>query len=178
MSDEPEVSTDLAALMLAEERVALWLLTGAPAKPGAITIAEITAGENVSNRVFADGTYIRATNSDAINRPLLSGGNSSGVGASQYEGQLDIARYLDSNGHAIEDEDLLWDAARTKGTTLWFAKRVGPKWDAAPSAGDEVSVFKVTTDNPQDPQTFSDYIEKIVPIPVSDAWLDQVLVAP
>mgnify|MGYP006915349544 CR=1 FL=1 len=86
MSDEPEVSTDLAALMLAEERVALWLLTGAPAKPGAITIAEITAGENVSNRVFADGTYIRATNSDAINRPLLSGGNSSGVGASSMKG--------------------------------------------------------------------------------------------
>ena len=171
------MADDISALMLAEERVALWLLPAAPEAPGKVTITELTAGENVACRVFSDGTYLRATQSDTVNRPLLCGGNSSGVGRSQYEGQLDIARFLDADGHAVAEDDVLWDAAREKGTTLWFAKRVGPKWDTAPAVKDEISVFKVVTDNPQDPQTFSDYIEKIVPLAVSDAWLDQVLTA-
>lgn len=165
------------ALMLAEERVALWLLPTKPANPAKVTIAELAAGKNVSCRVFADGTYLRPTSSDSVNRPLLCGGNSQGLGKSNYEGQIDAARFLDSAGHAIEEEDLLWDAIREKGTECWFAWRVGPKWDAAPATDDEVSVFQTLTDNPQDPQAFNDYVEKIVPLAVTQAWLNQVLAA-
>lgn len=168
---------DVGSLMLAEERVALWLLTTPPTDPGKVTVAELTAGTNVACRVFADGTYLRPVGSESVTRPLLCGGNSSGLGKSNYEGQLDVARFLDSTGHAVTADDTLWDATKTKGTTLWFAKRVGPKWDAAAAAKDEVDVFKVVTDNPQDPQTFSDYIEKIIPLAVSQAWLNQVLAA-
>lgn len=163
------------ALMLAEERVALWLLPTKPANPAKITAAELTAGKNVSDRVFADGTYLRPAASEVVNRPLLCGGNSQGLGRSNYEGQLDVARFLDASGHSVEEEDLLWEATRTKGAECWFALRVGPKWNAPATAKDEVSVFQTTTDNPQDPQTFADYIEKIVPVAVSQAWLNQVL---
>lgn len=171
----PETPASIAGLMLADERVALWVSTTPPADPAKITITELASWENFADRCFADGTYMRATGSETLNRRLVSGGNKQGFGASNYEAQVDVARYLDADGHAIEEEDFLWTATKKKGTTLFIAKRVGPRWDTAPAAKDEVSVFKVTTDTAQDPQTFGDYIEKIVPLAVQDAWLDQVL---
>lgn len=167
----------IAGLMLAEERIAWWLMPTAPADPANVTAAEVNAGVNVACRVFGDGTYLRAAASESVNRPLLCGGNNQGLGRSNYEGQIDVARFLDDDGHAIEEEDVLWDAVKSKGTSLWFATRVGPEWNAEAGPKDEISVFQVVTDNPQDPQTFSDYIEKIVPLAVSNAWLDQTLSA-
>lgn len=169
--------TDIASLMLAEERVALWLFTTKPADPAKAKLAELNAAENVADRVFADGTYFRAVGSESVSRPLLCGGNNSGLGRSNYEAQVDIARFLDASGHGIVDEDFLWEACKKKGATLWFATRVGPKWDAPAAEKDEISLFQVMTDNPQDPQTFADYIEKIVPMSVTQAWLDQTLSA-
>lgn len=169
--------SELASLMLAEERKALWLFATKPVNPAKVTPAEVNAAENVADRVFADGTYFRATGSESVSRPLLCGGNNAGLGKSNYEAQVDLARFLDSLGHSVEEEDFLWDACKQKGTTLWFGVRVGPKWDAQAVAGDEISVFQVMTDNPQDPQAFPDYIEKIVPMSVSQAWLDQTLTA-
>lgn len=173
----PDIPSSIAGLTLADERIAWWFSTTPPAKPNAITSAELATWENVAGRCFADGSYLRAVGSESVTRPLLNGANKSGFGRSNYEGQIDVARFLDSLGHSMEDEDMLWQALKVKGTKLYFATRVGPKWDSAPTAKDEISVFEVTTDTPQDPQSFSDYISKIVPLAISDAWLDQTLAA-
>lgn len=163
------------AVMLADKRIALWLLPTKPAVPDAPTIAEINAGTNVACKVFKTDTYLRATTSETVNDPLLCGGNAQAFGNSNYEGQLAVARFLDSAGIAVEEEDVLWEGVREKGSELWFAWRVGPKWDAPAAAKHEVSVFQTLTDNAQDPQTFDGYIKKIVPLAIQNAWLDRVL---
>lgn len=165
------------ALMLADKRIGLWQLPTKPANPASPTIAEIAAGVNVACKVFKADTYLRATDSATINDPLLCGGAASAFGESAYEGRLAVARFLDSAGIPVEEEDVLWEAVREKGTTLWFAHRAGPVWDAAPAAKQEFSIFEVITDNAQAPQTYDSYIKKIVPLAVQNAWLDRVLAA-
>ena len=162
------------ATMLADKRVALFLFTSAPAglSAGTVTVEEIDEATNHACNVFKADTYLRATGSESVTDPLLCGGLQQGFGNSNYEGQISIARFLDANGVAIDEEDVLWDAAREKGTKLYLGMRVGPKWDAPGAKDQEISIFEVITDNPQDPQAFDGYIKKIVPLGVQNAWLD------
>lgn len=163
------------ALMLADKRITLWLMTTPPKDPAKVTIAELAAAKNISCKITKADFSLGPSGSDTVNDPLLCGGAASAFGNSQYSGQLPVARFLDNEGHAIEEDDILWDATKAKGSTLWLGLRMGPRWDAAPVAKDEVSVYEALTDDPQNPSDFNGWIKRITPLAIQNAWLDQVL---
>lgn len=164
-------------MMLADKRTALYLLAGEPADPSAPTVADFEDAINVADKVAAADTYLRPTGSEQVKDPLLSGGAQNAFGSSNYEGSINVVRFLDETGVPDDTEDMLYTAVKEKGTTLWFALREGPVWNTTPAAKQEVSVFQVITDDPQSPQTREGYIKRRVPLAVAEAWLDRSLAA-
>ena len=168
----------MSNVLLYEERIALFLLDGAPADPKNPTVADFASAVNLADQAFLEGTYLRPTNSATINYQLVNGDLKEAFGAGQAEGQLEIARWLDpETGLPDADDDTVWPLVNEKGTVLWFGWRVGPAWDAAIAKDQEVSIFKVTTDNPQEPQSLENYIRNVIPLAVSDFWLNKKVAA-
>ena len=152
---------------IADERIKLVALTTAPASLSAPKLTEVNAAGaiDLSCRVMMSDFKLTATASDTVNEPALcEGGNSGAPGKSNYEGSLTPFRFLDTDGSADPTNDVAYDALKEKGTELWLVKRIGPKFDVAFAVGDEVEVFHVFTDNPQDPSEFTGYIKKVVPL--------------
>lgn len=164
-------------LMQADKNVAWYLLDGKPSTPGALKVEDLTGATNIACNVFLADTYLGATASDQVTDPLLCGGANVAFGKSNYEGQMSAARFYDEDGVPDAASDVLWDAAKAKGTTLYIAIRRGPKWDADAATGQEVSLYEVITDNPQTPQSMEGYIKAVIPLGVQQAWEHQVLSA-
>ena len=152
---------------LADGRTKLVALTAAPADPEAPTVAELTAGVDLSCKILKSDYRLSATGSDTINEAeLCSTGNAVTYGASNYEGTVTVFRYLDATGAPETGEDDAWDALKAKGTTLWLVEREGPEYDSAWAAGDEVDVYEVVTDSPQKPTDRTGFIKRTVPLGV------------
>nr|DAP09034.1 MAG TPA: hypothetical protein [Caudoviricetes sp.] len=168
----------MSNILLYEKRIAAFLLDGAPADPANPTVADAAGAVNLADQAFLDGTYLRPTNSATINYQLVNGDLKEAFGAGQAEGQLEIARWFDpETGLPDADDDTVWPLVNEKGAELWILWRVGPAWDEPLAADQEVSVYKVTTDNPQDPQALENYIRSVIPLAVSDFWLNKKLKA-
>ena len=152
---------------IAEERIKLVALTTKPINPSAPTVAELTAGVDLSLKVMFSDFKLGATGSETVNEPALGeGGNSPALGKSNFEGSLTVFRFLDATGAAVVLEDDAWATLKVKGTRLYMYKRIGPKFNAAFAAAQPVEYYHVVTDNPQDPSDLSGYIKKVVPLQV------------
>jgi len=163
---------------LADARIRLSVMTEAPADLEAATVTELAAGVDVSCRILKSDFRLSATASDTVpDQELCQEGNATTFGASNYEGSVTPFRYLTEDGKADATNDVAWDTFKEKGTELWIAKRVGPKYDVAWTAADEYELFHVITDNPQDPSDLTGYIKKVVPLGVQDAHLNGVVAA-
>jgi hypothetical protein len=163
---------------LADGRIKLVALTEAPAVMTAPTVTELAAGVDVSCRILKSDFKLTAAASDTVpDQELCHEGNAVTYGASNYDGSVTPFRYLTDAGKADADNDIAWDTFKEKGTELWLVKRVGPKYDVAFAAADEVEIFHVLTDNPQDPSDLTGYIKKVVPLGVQDAELNGVVAA-
>lgn len=165
----------------AEQNRKLTVLTAPPTEAlGALTVTTLESGLDASCRVTQADTRLRATASETLNQPAVCEPASASVPArSNYEGQLGVFRYFDetSPGAADPEGDVLFQAVKVKGTPVYVVERLtGKAWDAPWEAGDEYSVFAVTTDNWQrqeDPH--AGYIHVVVPLTVQDAELNGVV---
>lgn len=156
---------------LADGREKWAILTDKPANPTAMTLAEVTAGVNLGDRATRSGTYLRATASDTVeDRPFNALNNSSALGASNYEGQIEPYLLLDpltGKPDAVDNE--VYELFEVKGTTLWIPKRKGPLETVAWAEGDDYVLYEVVADSMQEPSEVSGNLRAIVPLIVRNA---------
>lgn len=167
---------------LAEKRIALRIFAVAPKDRNRITLSEWNAGLDASCRIAAGDFRLSPTGSTTVNDGALCEGAEVQVpGASQYEGSMTPFRIFDVDkpGRADTLGDTVFQALKTKGSTVFIGKRHSNKmYDAAAEAGDEIELYEVITDNRQDPSDVNaGYIKKVIPLMVQNAWLDAVIVA-
>ena len=163
---------------LADARTRISIMTVKPANPRAATVAELTAGIDGSCRVLKDDYRMSAVASDTVpDTELCSEGNAVTFGASNYEASITPFWYLDEDGKSDALEDVVYQALKEKGTTVWIAEREGPRYDEAWAAGDTYELYEVVTDNPQKPSTRGGYIKRTIPLGVQRAYLDGVVAA-
>lgn len=164
---------------LADGRIRLVALQTAPADPAAPTVTELNAGKELASRILKSDYQLGATGSQTITEVELNKrGEGQAFGLSVYSGQVSPFRYLDQSGKADTEEDYAWELLKEKGTLLYLVEREGPLAGAPWAEGDEVSVYEVTTDDPQKPSDrYSGYIKRTVPLAVGAAWENVTVVA-
>ena len=109
-----------------------------------------------------------ATASESINDPrLCDEGNTTVLGASNYEANWSIFRYFDEDGAVDPAEDWLFDLVRVKNSTVVAALREnGRTYDKEWTAGEEGELWVMKNDNPQRPTDTGGYIRRVVPFTV------------
>lgn len=163
---------------LADGRVKVVALSTKPANTYAPTLAELTAGIDISCRILSSDYALGPTTSDRIaEKELCKEGNANAIGASNYAGSVTPFRYFDeTTNQAHKTEDEVYQLLKEKGTTLYFYERQTSKKSTADfAAGDEVDGYEVVTDNPQKPSDMGGYIKRVVPLEVQDAWTNGVV---
>lgn len=162
---------------IADENIALVLLTTAPADPTAITAAEFDAGEPLQCRIM--DYRLSPVASDTVQQgEFCTSTNAQVPTRSNYEGTVTVFRYLDETGLADPINDVAWDAVKEKGTTLHLVEREGPVHDAVGTVGQAYSYFEVITDHPQVPADRGGFIRREVPLYVQRASLNKEIAAP
>lgn len=165
---------------LADARTRLAILTVKPADPRAIPLATLNGAGAIdaSCRILKSDYRLSPTGSDTVaDTELCSEGNAVTYGASNYEATVTPFWYLDEDGKPDALEDVVYQALKEKGTTLWLVEREGPRYDEPWAAGDAYEIYEVVTDNPQKPSDRGGYIKRTVPLGVQRAWLDGVVAA-
>jgi hypothetical protein len=140
---------------LAQGRVKVAILTTAPANPAAPTVAELNAGINAAAAILLSDFTLTATDSDKVNEPSLADANNvNAFGAGNYNVGFTIFRFFNGSnlGQADSTADVLFTAAKTKGTSLWiYPRKTGKLETAAWAASDEIYLgAEFLTDTPQD----------------------------
>lgn len=149
-----------------------WMvLTERPTNPEAMTASDLTDAINVGDRATAEGSFIRATNSNTLDSTHFNSVNASVVFAEgNFNAQIEPYQYRDPETGAIDAVDnALHDAFATKGTTLYIWERKGIKEGEAPASGDAYKLFEVLTDEPQEPDS-TGYMRDVVPLSVQQSW--------
>ena len=146
-----------------------------------IPLSVLTASTEVTCQSVAGETRMSATDSDTLADPALcQPANAQTFGASNAEARLGLFRYFDSENrgaHNTEYDRAYQDLGR-KGREAVFFKRVsGKNWDEPWEVGDELSVFRVIADNPQEPQDRTGYVKRLLPFAVQDFEINAVVVA-
>lgn len=157
---------------IADGRIRLTALTEAPANPAAPTLEELQAGKELSSRILKSDYSLGASGSQTITEvELCKRGEGQAFGLSAYSGTITVFRYLDGAGKAEVSEDYAWEIFKEKGSRAWLVEREGPEASAEWAEGDEISVYEVTSDDPQKPSDrFSGYIKRTIPLAVAAAY--------
>lgn len=163
-------------LVLSDKHVSLRVLTALPLDPDNPTVAEIAAGTEEADKIVFANFALGPTGSDSGTDPSLSGQPNAYFGVSQYAGTLPVFRYLDADGKPVAADDALWTKVKEKGSKLVLALREGVAWDSEPVAGQEVSIYVATTDDPQ-PSDRTGYVKYTVPLAISEAHTYKTIVA-
>jgi hypothetical protein len=158
---------------LADGHIKVAVLTTAPANPAAPTAAELAAGINAACAILASDFTLGATDSDKLQEKALCDlNNVNTLGASNYSAGMTIFRFwtAGSLGTADTAADVLFTAAKVKGTTLWiYPRKTGKLETAAWAATDELYLgAEVITDLPQDQS--GGFIKFRVPLEVQKAY--------
>lgn len=145
---------------LAEGRIKVSFLATKPTNPAAMTVAQATAGIDLSCAIVAADFRLSPTDSDRIDdKALCDEGNVRAIGASNYEANMSFFRWLTTGGASETVNDVAFTTFTGKGVAGYFAKRWGPKSTVAWAAGDVYDLYEVTADNPQDPQDLAGYVK-------------------
>lgn len=158
---------------LAEGHIKLTFLTVKPANPDAPTAAELAAGIEASCKVTKDGFRWTTADSETIDdSPLCVTGKAVAPGQDNYDLAIQLYRYwLDTvAGGSDPAEDVLYEAMKVKGTTLWGYARITDKLGTEPwAAGDEIHLgAEVWTDWPQ--HVDGGWIKLRVPLHANQGW--------
>lgn len=165
---------------LADGKRKIVLLSTRPADIDAITVAEATAGTDLSDFTLTT-SVIGPTGSDTFNEKVWSSrGNSEDFGPSNFAGNnLVIHRYYDETTKQPDPtDDAAWAALKTKDTTIRLLVRESAKDSAeAFTAGDEYRYMEYKTDDPQN-QSGDGYQKYLIPLGYQGvSSLDQLIVA-
>lgn len=125
---------------LAEGHTKFTILTVAPAKPNAPTVAELEAGIDASCKVAKNDFNFSTADSDTVDdAELCATTKAVAPGADNVEVNFRAYRYWLDEGGVDPAADVLFAAVREKGTVLYFYARHTDKLATEPwAAGDEI----------------------------------------
>lgn len=174
---------DLGILTLADGKKKISVMSSAPDDMTKPTVTELEAGIDAACRVVKDFA-LGPTGSDTVDETALCvKGNGKAFGPSNAEGSMSVFRYFDPSTGAPETGgagtvgDELFQAMKEKGTSLWIALRETSKDSTDPwAADDEVQVYAVQTDDPQNDDG-TGYIKRIIKLVVLDFELNGTVAA-
>jgi hypothetical protein len=114
------------------------------------TVAEITAGKDISCLITAADFSLGSTGDDSISDPAYcASSNSSTPGRTNYEAAMNFFRFKN------DVDDVAWTTFTAKGLHGYLVERIGQiaegekAHEVAWAAADEVRVFEVITGTPQ-----------------------------
>ena len=170
---------DLGILTLADGKKKISVMATPPANLKAPTVTELAAGIDAACRIVKSDFSLGPTGSETVDEtPLCVKGNGKAWGPSNYEGSMSVFRYFDPAtgapevGGAGKIGDELFQATKVKGTQLTVALRETSKDSTeAWAADDEVQVYSVQTDDPQNDDG-QGYIKRVIKLSVLSAELD------
>ena len=144
----------------------------------ALTVAQLTAAQDISCDLAKAGTRFSPTASDSFSdAAFCDEGNPQSFGPSNYEASAVVFWYLDPDtGQYVEADNTAYEALKTKGARTIVALREGPHYKQEWAAGDVYDAYEVTSDNPQRGTETSGYIKRIIPLAVQKAALDKTVV--
>lgn len=143
------------------------VLTTAPADPFHPTVAELTAGIDMSDSILESDFSWGPTGSDTVSeKSLAAEGNATTFGASNYQASITLFRYYDDEtGQPDLTEDVAFQTVKTKGTQFYgYLRESGKKATDAFVAGDELDGLLVVTDTPQRPSDAGGFIKRTIPL--------------
>lgn len=149
-----------------------WVTT--VANPAAITLAEITAGKELSKSLL-DYKFGPTASKTVDEKDITATFDAQTPTIGVYEGNLHLFRKLLNTGVAGTDDLKSTFTGRPSG---YLVERVGPPATQALAAGDKVNVGQFTADNPQpDPLSDSSYLKLTVPLLPQGYYYPDVTVA-
>lgn len=136
------------AKMMSPNVTIVWVPLAGLANPAAPTVAEITAGVNISCAIVT-GYTLGATDSDTDDsKTICDEGNVATPTFDNYEGNLSFFRSDLTNVTEVFDTAFtLFKVPRIEG---YLISRLGKKSTEAFVTGDTVSVYRFVSDSPQD----------------------------
>lgn len=162
--------------VLADGRRRVRLLTTRPNDPSAVTVTEAEAGIKAECRILKSDYSLGATGSETVNDSVLCAeGNATTYGASNYSGSMTPIRYFTPEGTLDTEGDVVFEALREKGTTIYVLDSEGWHHEDAFEAGQEYDLYEVVTDNPQKPSDRGGFVKRVVPLGVQQAWENRVI---
>ena len=142
----------MAVRMLADDKIKFTILTEAPVDPSAPTAVELNAGIDASLKISKDGFKWSASDSDKISEPALGSATNSAVpGMGNYDLSFTVWRQFGVAGGFDAVADDVFDAVKTKNTSLWcYARKTDKLATADWAASDEIMLgADVVTDTPK-----------------------------
>lgn len=140
------------AKMMAPNETIWWIPESVVAfNPDAPSAALLTEEYNISCAIVS-GHTLNSTDSDTDGTTTICmGSNSETPTFYNYEGNLTLVREAEGAGHdATSPEARSYEFFKYPDAAGYLVQRFGYKNNVAAAAGQEVSVFKFSSDNPQD----------------------------
>lgn len=143
----------------------------------ALTVAQLTAAQDISCDLAKAGTRFSPTASDTISDArFCDEGNPQSLGPSNYEATASVYWYLDpETGQYQAADNAAYEALKEKGTRTIIVLREGPHYTQEWAASDVYDAYEVVSDNPQRPTESGGNVKRIIPLAVQRAALDQVV---
>jgi hypothetical protein len=162
---------------IADKRERWVILTTAPDDPEAVTAAEANAGIRAECHLLASASTLSATGSDTVSeRSFCEAANANVPTTGNGEGTLTVFRDLDPDtGLPEASGDEIFAALIPKGAEVHILKSKGPLHTEDFAAGHPYDLFKVVTDNKQDPSERGGYVKDVIPLFVQDMWLNEAI---
>lgn len=160
---------------MADKRERWVILTTAPENPNAVTAAEANAGLRAECDLLASGTTLSPTASDTINeRSFCESSNAAVPTTGNAEGSLTVFRDLDPDtGLPVASGDAIFAALVPKGAEVHILRSKGPLHTEDFAAAHPYDLYRVVTDNKQDPSERGGYVKDVIPLFVQDFWLNK-----
>lgn len=157
--------------VLADKKHKLTILTEKPANEAAPTVAELEAGIEACMKVYSEGFEFTAADSTTVNAKMLCGSNEEVYTDENFTFAMTVARFYLTEGGVDPTDDELFEAIKTRGTTLWaYARLTDKEATDAWAASDEIYLgARFTPDHPQLPQN-SGWVAFRMPAKVQQGW--------
>ncbi len=157
--------------VLADKRHKLTILTTKPANEAAPKLAELNAGIEACLKVASEGFSHTPADSATVEFKALCGTREQVFTDSNFTLAMTVVRYYLVAGGTDPADDVLFNALKVRGTTLWAYGRLTDKLATAVWAtGDEIYLgTRFTPDHAQVPDN-PGWISFRIPCTVQDGW--------
>lgn len=135
------------------------VLTTAPSAPNAPTVAELTAGKDITP-ILTSGTEIDFEDSEVVTELGFADGQKvEAPSLGSFKVQLNMFRLWTTGAPGTDDPSVTFT---DNYPTLWVYKRVGLASSAAVAAAQKFTYFKITADRPREPAGVGGFTKMMV----------------